>query len=159
MPSRPTRWVDTVITRDIPDSTQQAQSLMGDLSDSEKRTATVIRIILSMGVWSTTLAGAYGVQRAGFGIGVASEEAFNANVFPDPLSAAEKPTRGWLWRTIKHVSQNGTGTTIVVPVDADLRAARKLENGVLYMLMEASNRQGTTFTTSWEGIARVLVKL
>ena len=96
MPARPTRWIDTLITRDVPNNSRQLQELMGDLSDSEQRTATVIRIIIDFGLWSTTLGGAYGVQRVILGMGVTTPQAVLAggSALPDPAAPAEKPVLG-----------------------------------------------------------------
>ena len=159
MPSRPTRWVDTLMTRDVGDGTEQRQDLQGDLGDLEKRTATIIRVILDINSWSTTLAGAYGVQRVVFGLGVAPEDAWAVGVVPDPSAPTEKPVRGWLWWGLVYAAQNGTGAPVLSRIQADLRAARKVENGHIYLVMKSTNRQGTPFTTSVEGTVRILMKL
>jgi len=159
MARRPTTWEDTIIARDLPSGTQQLNGLVLGLSAQDQRQATVIRTIISLWLHSTTVAGAWGAQRIDLAIGMISLDAFTAGESPDPNVAQERPPRGWLWRTSVMVSQNGTGTDIVVPVMADIRGARKLENSAFYIVGNSTARSGTPFTTRWDGLIRCLLKL
>ena len=159
MPARPTTWVDTILSRSIPAGSQQTQSLILEMSAGDKRQSTAIRIIIDMWMSSESVAGAWGVQRLTCAIGVASQEAFLAGTLPDPNIAIERPARGWMWRGSPMVAQNGAGSPVLYHVMADLRAARKIENGELYMIFNADTINGTSFTTRLDGLIRVLMKL
>jgi len=123
------------------------------------RGMTLIRTIISLGCLSTTTAGAWGAEGVHLAIGVASQEAFAAGVFPDPNVGTDKPPRGWVWRSHKVVCQNGVGSVVSYDVMADIRAARKIENGELYIIAVASNLEGTQFNVDVHGLVRTLYKL
>jgi len=134
-------------------------SLITEMSSGDRRQSTIIRIILSIALNSTTVAGAWGTQRVDLAIGMASQEAFTAETLPDPVISTDKPSRGWMYRTSKMVSQNVSGGQILFPIEVDLRAARKIEQGILYMIWDNSAVEGTSFTVRLSGLIRVLVKL
>jgi len=159
MARRITTWEDTILARDITSGFQQVNSLILGMADGAKQQATVIRTIIEFSLYSTSVAGAWGVQRVDLAIGMSAQEAFAASVLPDPNTATEKPARGWLWRTSVSISQNGIGTDIVHRIRADIRGARKLENGELYVIAHSTARAGTTFTVRWDGLVRCLFKL
>ena len=157
---RPTDWQDTV-TNFQPDSGAQASaSLDGVLTPVDLRGATLIRTIVQMGAHSRTVAGAWGVQRLTMVIGIVSREAFTAGVFPDPVTSDDKPPRGGIWRSTLVVGQNGVGTPVVSSTGfIDLRAARKIENGRLFFIVDNTSLAGTAFDIGLAGIVRVLIKL
>jgi len=159
MVTRQVDWTDTVVSETIASVAQGSVRVDGSVTDVVARRLTVVRTIISLDILSTTVAGAWGVQEAALGIGVVSREAFAAGVFPDPVEATDKPTRGWLWRTHRAVSQNGTGTTIMTHIEGDFRGARKLDAGVLILIMNNTPLQGTVFTFLVRGLVRTLFKL
>ena len=132
---------------------------MTGLAPVNTRGMTVIRTIIRMGLFSNTVAGAWGIMRVDLGIGVASQEAFAAGVLPDPNSATDKPPRGWMWRSQQLVSQNGTGHQVIFNVDADIRGARKVENGEVYLIGCNTAYVGTQFQVNCVGLIRQLYKL
>ena len=82
------------------------------------------------------------------GIGVSSVEAFavaSAAGLPDITDVTNFPPRGWLYAATKPVSQilDAAGGVSIVDVkaefDFDLRAMRKIDKGVLFLLMEQNN--------------------
>jgi len=90
---------------------------------------------------------------------VASQEAFIAGVLPDPSVASDKPARGWIWRDQILATQNGTNTEISKRITADIRGARKLENGELFLIADNNNHTGTVFSVNVTGLVRCLFKL
>ena len=156
---RPTDWVDTLVNLEVPIAGQTAGSLVTGLFPLNTRGMTVIRTIISLGMFSNTIAGAWGVMRVDLAIGIASQEAFSAGIFPDPNTATEKPPRGWMWRTERLVSQNGAGAPIVVDIEADIRGARKVENGEVYILANNTAQVGTFFQVNVLGLVRQLYKV
>ena len=156
---RPTDWVDTVINLEVSTGNQSVTSLVTGLSPQDMRGVTVIRTIIMLGMFSNTVAGAYGVQQLDLGIGIASQEAFAAGVLPDPNISGDKPPRGWMWRAEKMVAQNGAGAPVVVEVEVDIRGARKVENGEVYLIAFNTALVGTSFQVNVRGLIRQLYKL
>ena len=156
---RPTDWIDTQVSLAPATGAQGLQSLMTGVAPVNMRGMTLIRIILSLWVSSTTVAGAWGVQKIDVGIGVASQEAFAAGIVPDPVTSTDKPPRGWVYRTQFGVAQNGVGTPIVTNHQVDIRGARKIENGELYIVVDNNAIAGTTFAVDVRGLIRTLYKL
>jgi len=159
MSPRMTDWVDTVISLGAGDGAQATASLLTGLAPVNLRGATVIRSIIELDLSSASVAGAWGVQRLDFGIGVADQEAHAAGVLPDPLTSGDKPARGWMYRTSRAVSQNGIGSQVLFPLRADIRGARKIENGEVYYIFNNNNVFGTAFTVQVMGLIRLLIKL
>jgi len=156
---RPTDWVDTILFKQAATASQQSNSLMTGVAPVNMRGMTLIRTIVSLSLFSNSVAGAWGVARCDFAIGVASQEAFAAGVFPDPAASTDKPPRGWVYRTSKTVAQNGVGGPVVTVLEADIRGARKIENGELYLVYDNVFLSGTTFTINLVGLVRTLYKL
>jgi len=159
MVTRQVDWQDTQISLEIATGAQGSTRVDGSVTDVVARRLTVIRTIIALDVFSTSVAGAWGVQECAIGIGVISREAFAAGVLPDPVEATDKPTRGWLWRTHQCVSQNGIGTPILVRIEGDFRGARKLDAGVLLLIANNTTLDGTTFTYRLRGLVRCLFKI
>ena len=156
---RPTDWVDTTVNLEISTGNQSVTSLITGLSPSDMWGVTVIRTIIMLSAFSNTVAGAFGCQQLDLGIGIASQEAFAAGVLPDPNISTDKPPRGWMWRVEKVVSQNGAGAPIVTELEADIRGARKVENGEVYLIGFNTALLGTTFQVNVRGLIRQLYKL
>ena len=156
---RPTDWVDTVVNLEVSDGASIQTSLVTGLAPVNTRGMTVIRTILSLGLYSNTIAGAWGVQLVSLGIGITSQEAFAAGVLPDPDVATDKPPRGWMWRHVTLAEQNGAGTMIVHHMTADIRGARKVENGEVYLVVNNDTVKGTTFQVNVRGLVRQLYKV
>ena len=157
--ARPTDWVDTTVNVSAATAAQGSLSLITGLEPSDMRGATVIRTIVRLWAHSTTVAGAWGVQMCDLAIGITSQEAFAASTFPDPSQSSEKPPRGWMYRTSVGLSQNGVGTTIMREITADVRAARKVENGEVFLVFDNTALGGTAFTVRVTGLVRLLIKL
>ena len=157
--ARPTDWIDTRVNLEVPAANAASMSLMTGVAPVNMRGMTVIRTIIRVGLWSNTVAGAWGVQVLDMAIGIASQEAFAAGVLPDPSIATDKPARGWMWRTTQMVSQNGAGAPVVFTVEADIRGARKVENGEVYLVADNEIGTGTTFQVNIKGLIRQLYKV
>ena len=158
MARRGTYWVDSRLSRTVANGGQDQVSLMGSGDLADFRGATLIRTIVRLNICSTTVAGAFGVQRASQGIGVASREAQVGGVVPDPDTADDAPARGWIWRNSRMIAQNGIGAVVVFDAYADIRAARKVDNGAVFLITENFAVTGTTFNLHVEGLIRLLFK-
>ena len=123
------------------------------------RGTTIIRTLLMLDLSSTSVAGAWGQQNIDLAIGITTREAFAAGVLPDPDTNVDKPVRGWMWRYNKTISQNGVGGQVIFPIFADIRGARKIENGKVFLIATNNPVVGTAFTIDVRGLIRMLVKL
>ena len=158
--ARPTDWQDTILNLPATSGNSNSLALDGVLTAVDLRGTTLIRTIIRLNVQSATVAGAWGTQRLDLGIGIVSREAFTAGALPDPATAGDKPPRGWIWRDSIVVSQNGAqGNPVAVRIEADIRGARKVENGRLFLIGDNTPILGTTFSTQLTGLVRILMKL
>ncbi len=156
---RMTDWMDTLVDLTPAPGGQDSVSLLTGLSIADMRGATLIRTIIRLAVGSTTVAGAWGTERLDLAIGIISKEAFAAGAFPDPNVSTDKPPRGWVWRTSVMATQNGAGARLETVLEGDIRGARKIEGGELFIIGQTTNLLGTAFTPTVIGLVRVLYKL
>jgi len=156
---RQTDWVDTIFNATVLTGGQELFSLATGLAPLNLRGSTLIRTIVRLSLSSSSVSGAWGIQQAHFAIGITSQEAFAAGVVPDPATALDKPPRGWIYRSAEGVAQNGEGTGVIHQVNADIRGARKIENGELFFVLDNVAIDGTTFTMNVVGLIRCLIKL
>ena len=128
---RGTTWLDTTLNTVISEGAAGLlTALDGTLSVADSQGLTLTRMIGDLSFHSNTLAGgAWGVQRVAIGMGMCSREAFTAGVTPDPDSAVEETARGWVYRTILAVAQNGAGAPVVERIQFDIHAQRRLDSG------------------------------
>jgi len=150
--ARKTFWVDNPVDLGIVSAAQQSQSLFTGTPPINTRQTTVVRIIIDLKIFSTTVAGAHGVNFINLGIGMASQEAFNAGIFPDPESDE-------LYKTRCVAFQNGVGTNPLITCYKDIRSGRKVYDGELFLVATNTNRMGTTASYVLGGEIRVLVML
>ena len=158
---RTTEWKDNIVSFNLATGAGAFESLVVNFSEPDKRGMTLVRTLLRLNFFSTSIAGAYGVQIVSLGIAVAFQEAFAVGLtaLSDPQTESDRPIRGWVYRTQVAPSQNGIGTPLVTSLTADIRAARKLENGELYVTSFSAAGVGTTFTVAVTGLIRTLFKL
>jgi len=156
--ARKSFWVDNPVNLAVPSNSQASMSLFQGTPPINTRGTTIIRTIVDLNFASETVAGAFGVNAMDLAFGMASQEAFNASVFPDP-SADERPVSGWLFRTRCVVSQNGVGTAILHPCQRDLKGGRKVYDGEYFLIAENSALIGTTAAYRAVGMIRVLLLL
>ena len=159
--ARSTSWIDILVSLQCVDGGDEAETLTTGTSVVDTRGMTLIRTILRLDMFLTSVAGAYGAQRIALGIMIASQEAFATGITarPDPRTAADFPPRGWIYRNAVAVSQNGVSTNFVTTVTADIRGVRKVEKGELILIVQSDALVGTAFTTNVRGIVRCLFKL
>ncbi len=157
---RRTSWEDSVLANTIVVGTQTLLSIDGTPSVDTGQGRTLTRVIGDLVFVSTTVAGAWGVNRMGIGIGGCSREAFTAGVVPDPLSETEEPPRGWIYRHVAVMSQNGIGTPVVSGrVQFDIRAQRRLDSGRHFLAFDNEAQFGTTASYRVIGLVRALYLL
>ena len=158
MAGRNTYWEDTLIEHTFAAAAIQLQSLVGGLSEDERRGMTVVRTLVQLWLSPVTTSGVVGSMTAVLGIGVANEQAFGvgSTALPQLTINSERPPRGWLWKSSIAVLDDATTVAPLTEVRADIRAKRKIDAGVLYLGMEGDTRTGTAFTVKLSGLIRVL---
>ena len=156
--ARKTFWIDKRINQSIGAGGQTSESLFEGTPPINTRQTTVVRQIIDLYMQSATVAGAWGSQIIDIGIGVISQEAATAQVFPDP-NADERPVSGWLFRTQCMVAQNGVGAQILYECHRDIRTGRKVYDGELTIIINSLAGPGTAFTTQVRGMVRTLLLL
>jgi len=155
---RQTNWVDSLVTMVIANNAQGALNLSAGVpTGGVARGASCIRCIYDLSFLSETVAGAWGAANDDYGIGVESEEAFNAGTHPDPNAPSDHPIRGWLVRGRAVSSQNGTGTPVTTRHFGDIRSARKMENGFLVLVVNHNIILGTSYSVRVTGLVRSLI--
>ena len=158
---RRSAWTDSQMNTEVAEgSAGLTTDLDGTLSVADSQGLTLTRLLIDLSFYSRVIAGAHGIQRVALGIGMCSREAFTAGVVPDPESDVEFPARGWIYRTIFAVAQNGIGAPVIQrQLTLDLRAQRRLDNGRMFLRMVNTDISGTGFDVSMTGIVRALFLL
>ncbi len=145
MVSRHTSWADTSFGgTSLVAATPQAFNLLADAPISD--TMTVMRIIGSLEVgYLVTTTRADSLSVVSVGIGVSSAEAFSVAAtagLPNPTQTDQYPPRGWLYVQAKAVRQVINPEGLVdhwATFEFDLRGARKVDKGTLFMIIEQDN--------------------
>ncbi len=159
---RPSVWVDTILNDTIT-SALFTDDLNALLPATERQ--TVVRIILDFVSYPLNFAGnTESSQVMDMGIGVASQAAFDVAAgagLPDPRLVAEAPARDWLWATrTSTIFIRGTGVTEALwfsRTRLDLRASRKIDKGVLFLIVAKTAIDGAEFDLTLQGRIRALI--
>ena len=126
-PRRQTDWIDTIVAVNVASGSQLLQRLT---PSGFSPGVTLTRTLLTLELQAQIPGGASGRQNVHWGIGIAAEDAFNANAVPDPQIDSEYPPRGWAVRDFTLVNQETLANGPISPrrVVYDLRGQRKLDN-------------------------------
>ena len=105
---------------------------------------TCVRLIVDLVMAHDVLSETQDYGLVHVGVAVASAEAFAAGAVPDPETSADYPREGWLYLASAPVGQalpaGGQGVwRYDAKFKADIRAARKVDRGVLYMILNLVN--------------------
>ena len=161
MTTRNRAWADTLIDNTVVNGGQLRTDLL--IGAPTIDTITAVRIVGDIMGFSGALSEAEGTQLVDLGIGVTSREAFDALVLPDPNASGDYPPRGWLY-VARAVMQTAlpTGATPTAifrrfaEFHFDVRSMRKIDKGVLFMVISNTNADGGTETINLAGRVRVL---
>ena len=156
-----TRWIDTVVAQAaFASGANSATSLLSGIGPVDTRGVTIIRTMIRLSFSSDTIAGAWGAQSVHLGIGIASQAAFTMGITALPTAeGSEQPARGWIWRDHVMAGQNGVDTQFVSTLREDIRGARKIEDGEVFLTFSNIPHTGTPFSIRVTGLVRLLVKL
>jgi len=153
-------WIDTLVNADVPNGGQAAQDLTTDFTSEATRLSqmTLMRMIVRLDIAYTVHDAGEGSQRVGIGFGIESQEAFAAGVHPDPLTASDFPARGWIYRGAWRVFGFAADQPAVSirELNFDIRARRKLENGLSFIVSDNQALEGVASTVRIFGLVRQL---
>ena len=156
-PRRSTSWFDTKVGQDIANGTSALLDLLPSGENLEGFTVT--RVIVGITLMAAVPQVVTSEMQLSYGIGVASETAFALGVtaLPNAESAGDFPERGWVVRGSFVVADDINGPTPpLVRWNEDLRAQRKVENGMMYLLLKNDTIRGTVFNVRATGWVRTL---
>ena len=156
----PRLWIDTVVQSTIAVGGSTVLSLMTGVSSTQSRfdQMTLLRTIIGLDIGRQVYDSGEGSEIVSLGIGIASQEAFAAQVLADPFTSTDFPTRGWIWRGVYRVFGFAADQPAVFTrrIDLDLRSQRKLENGEAYINMQMSSLEGAPSISQVVGLVRQL---
>ena len=162
MVSRQRAWADTAVNVSIASAAAGAVTdLRGSLDVPENM--TLVRLILDLDLLIDPEIETNGEQVLHLGVGVTSVEAFTAGAVPLPSITTQYPPRGWLYVASKSVYQTVHASGQIWRKDQrfrlDLRGARKVDRGVLYMITENDTQGGGALAVILRGRVRALFLL
>jgi len=138
MADRPRAWADTILNVSVVgDAAIAPVNLLASLTASD--TITAVRLVGDILIVPENADTNESVRNLlTMGIGVTSLEAFNASVLPDARTEADFPPRGWLYRDAKPYLFSNSATFGIELAELprfkfDLRAARRVDKGVLFL--------------------------
>ena len=157
---RALEWHDTLFDQTLGSAAQAGIDLLSNLARNERSGATITRIILNLMFDAQLTQNQDILQVVDMGIGVFSEDAAVASAFSDPDTEIDQPARGWLYRGRGMVRlEIGENLYEGVRVDKDIRAQRRLDRGVLYLVVDSNTTEGTSATIVLRGLVRVLMRM
>ncbi len=144
-------WADTRFPgTTIANNAERKDNLLLDLAATE--TKTVSRVLIDLWCSYSEANENESHNVVDVSVGVVSAEAFALGTFPDADATPEYPQQGWLYVATQPVMQalpTGAAVTAMWRMDAhfkaDVRGQRKVDRGVLFMVI--SNVQVTNGTT------------
>ena len=156
--ARPGFWIDSIINATLVAGTQIDVDMMGVASFSESRRGwTLVRTIIGLDVAYAVHDSGEGSHLVSMGIGIAGTEALSAvGGTAEPDVAAEHPVRGWLYRAQYRIFGFAADdpTVYSARIDRDIRAKRKLDNGLCIFSANSALHEGAASTVKVTGIIR-----
>jgi len=155
-----TFWSDTLVSSDVMVSSQQHLGLIDQFTKDQLRMGqvTLLRTIIGIDCAALVHDSNEGSSTLSMGIGVASQEAFLAGTLPDPNTASDFPTKGWIFRARGRVFGFAADAPAVYSwrIDRDIRARRILDNGEPYIIFTNDLNEGGTVALRITGLVRCL---
>ncbi len=156
----PRLWIDASFSNDVVIGTQFLTNLFGAAPPAQSRFTqfTLLRTIIGLNLGRTVHDSGEGSEQVVMGIGVCSQEAFAGGTVADPGTEVDFPTRGWVWRAGYRVFGFAADQPAIFTqrVDLDIRAMRKIENGVPFMVADLIAVEGVNSTLRITGFVRQL---
>ncbi len=153
-------WADRKFNQLVPAAAQSSPiDLLANLPVNPVK--TVVRLIGDLFFFPDDRnATVDGVMEIDLGIGVSASEAFVAQVMPDPNVEGDYPTLGWIYVSTRAVHFNNSSGTVeswhYPELHFDIRAARKVDKGILYAVWNNTVVDATGFSVRMSGRIRAL---
>jgi len=157
-----TLWLDTLMGITNGSGGTQFQSLMGGFAAAQTRlqSMTLLRTIIGLDVGYNVHDSGEGSQNVAFGIAIAETDAFATGIaaLPNPEVPLDFPRLPWVWRARYRVFGFAADqpTIFTRRIDLDIRAQRKLENGIAYLITTNTPLEGVAATVFVSGYVRQL---
>ena len=154
--ARPRAWGTRTLNQTLVHGTNTVFDLLLNLTEAD--TITAVRVIGGLDFFpSNVAAGNAGVIGVDIGVGVVAASAFaTSGAVPDPSVDTEKPQMGWLYLVRYHVIQQATLFLTTARGSWDIRAARKVDRGKLFLAVKSDIVQGAGYTVQVSGKVRTL---
>ena len=157
---RKTDWIDTFDTNFLGGAgAQRVFALLGSRAAEDLAGCTGVRLLVHLEASFSTASPNDSVQRLSYGIGMGSREAVTASIVPDPEDMSEFPPRGWLLRDFMVCVQDNVNQRGPWVARYDLRAGRKLDEGMMYMIVTNTDISGSTESLQVQVLVRLLCLL
>ena len=136
----------------LPGGNTRKEDLLAGLSAAD--TKTITRLLIDVWVhFPVTNSFQDRANALDVGIGVVSQEAFDLETLPDPDAVGDYPQMGWIYvatqPVLKYVEGTGIGVVIPAHFKADIRGQRKVDRGVLFMLLQNIGVNGNDSVDIW----------
>jgi len=160
-----TFWADHLPNMTIATGTLVRTNVLDDMSTQPDRfnRMTLTRTVIGIDVARLTHDSGEGSDQVFLGLGVIGLDAFNISgaAIPDPFIMSDYPIRGWIWRAAYRVYGFAADQPAVFNrrIDLDIRAQRKLENGVMFLAVKNTAFEGTSSVITVSGIIRTLWRI
>ena len=155
-------WIDTLPNMTVPTAATSTRSLVQDVDITRFQRMTLTRTVIGLDVARITHDSGEGSDQVFLGIGVVSEDAFATlgGAIPDPFDMNAFPIKGWVWRAAYRTYGFAADQPAVFNqrIDLDIRAQRKLENGVAVIIATNTAFEGSSSVITVSGIVRQLWK-
>ena len=160
-PRRETAWATDNINESIVSGGNSIQRLNAVLPAGQQTETTLVRSIICLQAAAVTVGIPANAMLLGAGIGVTGLEAFNTGsaAVANPSIASEEPINGWVWKCMYWLPESWGNTSPGIFLFLDIRAQRKVQNGVPFRRFEVAPGAGSPFTVRWFGIIRTLYLL
>jgi len=160
-----TFWADHLPNLTVATGSLARTDMLVDMASVPARheRMTLTRTVIGIDVARITHDSGEGSDQVFLGIGVLSRDAFAASgaAIPDPFVMSDYPARGWVWRAAYRVYGFAADQPAVFNrrIDLDIRAQRKLENGILTLAVKNTAFEGTSSVITVSGIIRTLWRI
>ena len=154
----PRVWIDTRVNSDVAVGGQTFQSLMTGITETRFERMTLLRTIIGLDLARTVHDSGEGSEVLSVGIGIVSQEAFDASAIPEARLNTDYPTRGWVWRAQYRIWGFAADQPAVFTkrIDLDMRSQRKLDNGASMIVYDLEALEGANSTCRVMGLIRQL---
>jgi len=155
-------WIDTLIGINQGTGGTNFQTLMGGFTAPQTRLTgmTLLRTIIGLDVAYVVHDAGEGSQDVAIGIALGETDQIAAGFgsLPNPEVATDFPRLPWVWRARYRIFGFAADqpTVFTRRIDLDIRAQRKLENAIAYLITTNTAREGVASSVAVSGFVRQL---